>query len=106
MLPLILISFSVITFIVLALKQAFKSGLREIPGPWICKFTDAWRFYESYHSRMIETVQDLQKKYGNVVRYGPNIVLLSEKGMYEYIFGFKTDFAKVSIRQLPLELSS
>jgi hypothetical protein len=74
---------------------AYKPNLRNVPGPWLAKFTNLWRVYYAWRGDYTETLRKLHRQYGDVVRVGPNCVLLSGKGQMEKILGFKEDFPKV-----------
>jgi hypothetical protein len=78
------------------LYTAYKPNLREVPGPWLAKFTNLWRVYYAWRGDYPETLRKLHRQYGDLVRIGPNCVLLSGKGQFERILGFKEDFPKAS----------
>jgi hypothetical protein len=48
--------------------------LAELPGPFHTKLTDAWLKYKEFSGSRRHFVHDLHKKYGSVVRLGPNEV--------------------------------
>lgn len=78
-----------------AIYTAFKPGVRDIPGPWLAKYTDFLRVYWAWKGDPWITYRKLKKQYGNAVRIGPNTILLSEQGQFDKILGFKEDFIKV-----------
>ena len=59
---LILLSFIFVTL--RALAQAYLTPLRDVPGPWLAKFTRLW-LLKAYHSRSFhQTNIRLHQKYG------------------------------------------
>jgi hypothetical protein len=82
-------------FIFRAIYISYKPGVRDLPGPWLAKYTDLLRVYWAWKGDSWITYQRLKKQYGNTVRIGPNAILLSEQRQYDKILGFKEDFAKV-----------
>jgi hypothetical protein len=89
--PIFLVTF----FLLYTLTTAYKPSLRNIPGPFLAKFTNLWRMYYVWRGDFHITVRDWHRKYGDLIRIGPNAVLLSQRGQYEKVFGFKEDFIKV-----------
>lgn len=84
-----------LAFIFRAIYTSLKPGVRDLPGPWLAKYTDLLRVYWAWKGDPWITYQKLKKKYGNAVRIGPNAILLSEQGQFDKILGFKEDFTKV-----------
>ena len=74
----------------------YRSGISDIPGPWICKLTDAYRTYRTWRGDAFLWYQQLHAEYGSLVRIGPNTILDSEHGEFQRVFGFKEDYEKVS----------
>ena len=79
------------------LYLAFKPGLRNIPGPFLAKFTNLWRLVDTYKGRHELTLENLHLRYGVAVRIGPNVVSISDPAAIESIYGVKTDFIKVCL---------
>jgi hypothetical protein len=77
------------------LYNVYRPGISGIPGPWICKFTDAYRAYRSWRGDAHLWYPELKAQYGNLVRIGPNTILDSEHGEFHKVFGFKEDYQKV-----------
>ena len=83
---------------VLSLRVVFdwlRPGLRQIPGPFVAKFTNLWRLHDTYRNRHELTLQRLHKKYGTAVRIGPNVVSISDPEAIDSIYGFKNELIKV-----------
>ncbi|QDS71494.1 hypothetical protein FKW77_004574 [Venturia effusa] len=94
MLGYIIAILCVVALVLRPIYHSFKPGIRELPGPWLAKYTDLLRVYWSWKGDPWVTYRRLQKQYGNAVRVAPNVVLLSEQGQFDKILGFKEDFAK------------
>ncbi|CAD6449404.1 7922718d-0402-41f7-a86e-2612013717c7 [Sclerotinia trifoliorum] len=72
----------------------FNSPLRNVPGPFLAKFTNIWRLLDVYGGRAELTHQLLHKKYGEAVRIGPNTVSLSNPKLIPTLYNLKGDFPK------------
>lgn len=84
--------------IVLGVQYAYtylSSPLKKIPGPFLAKFSNVWRFWNHYGQTHIETQKELHKKYGDVVRLGPNTVSIADAGLLKTIYSTRGTFLKV-----------
>ncbi|KAH7406554.1 cytochrome P450 [Phaeosphaeria sp. MPI-PUGE-AT-0046c] len=81
----------VISQYVLAYLQ---SPLKNIPGPFLAKFSNIWRFLNHYGQTHIETQRTLHKKHGDVVRLGPNTVSFSDVSVIKTIYNTRGTFLK------------
>ncbi|KAL9636727.1 MAG: hypothetical protein Q9164_002642 [Protoblastenia rupestris] len=54
------------------LYKAYATPLRDIPGPWLAKFTRIWLFTAIAKRDFQTTNVDLHRKYGPIVRIAPN----------------------------------
>lgn len=52
--------------------QCFFSPIAAFPGPFAAKFTKIWRAYATYRGQWHREIIELHRRYGNVVRIGPN----------------------------------
>ncbi|KAK1674047.1 cytochrome P450 family protein [Colletotrichum godetiae] len=68
--------------------------LRHIPGPPAAALTNFVRRSWVTTGNAHEIHTDLHSKYGTVVRFGPNAVMVSKPEAIEQIYGFKTRFQK------------
>ena len=73
----------------------FNSLLKKVPGPFLAKFTNGWRFWSHYTRTHIETQKKLHKKYGDAVRIGPNVVSVSDPELLKVIYSTRGTFLKV-----------
>lgn len=76
--------------------------LRHIPGPWTASLTNLVRrsWVKTGDAHQIHT--DLHRKYGTVVRSGPNAVMVSQPKAIDTIYGFKNRLEKVRSPELIL----
>ncbi|TVY35130.1 Cytochrome P450 monooxygenase [Lachnellula subtilissima] len=72
----------------------FTNPLKSIPGPFFAKFTNFWRFFDTYGGRPELTHQLLHKKHGTVVRLGPNVVSISDPKYLRVIYNTRGDYLK------------
>jgi len=75
--------------------EYIKSPLKSIPGPFFAKFTNLWRFFDTYAGRPELTQRILHERYGPAVRLGPNVVSLNDPSLVRTIYNTKADFVKV-----------
>ncbi|KAF3171428.1 hypothetical protein TWF225_010599 [Orbilia oligospora] len=68
--------------------------LRRIPGPFLAGLTNLWRVYYVKKGDAQDTYIRLHKKYGNVVRVGPNCVSVSGLDAIQAIYNVQDKFPK------------
>ncbi|KAJ5676604.1 uncharacterized protein N7477_002237 [Penicillium maclennaniae] len=66
-------------------KNRYQNGLNKYPVPFLASVTDWWRFFDVYA---------LHKKYGDVVRLGPNTLSFSDPSALKSIYGLNKGFVK------------
>lgn len=69
--------------------------LKDIPGPFLAKFTNLWRVYDYCHLISPETQKKLHAKHGAAVRLGPNLVSLNDPALIPVIYNSRGTFRKV-----------
>ncbi|KAK6361451.1 hypothetical protein TWF730_005179 [Orbilia blumenaviensis] len=82
------------TFVLLALVYGFTlatyrllfSPLSAIPGPKLAAVTRLWILYHDYKNQRTDTITNLHKKYGPVVRIGPNEVSFTSTSAVKDIY--------------------
>ena len=79
------------------LSNCYTSGLSGVPGPYLARFSNIWRLVQTWKGHYERTAQDLHRRYGDVVRTGPNVVSLNDPEVIDRIYGVKADFPKVSV---------
>lgn len=65
----------------------YKKGLSKYNGPFLATFTDLWRVSHSYFNMHKPPMVDLHKKYGDIVRVGPNIISFAKPEAIKDIYG-------------------
>ncbi|KAK3356708.1 cytochrome P450 [Lasiosphaeria hispida] len=70
------------------------SPLRQYPGPILAKFTNLWRLYHITRGNFHQDVIRLHKKYGPVVRIGPNVLDVDDPALLKTVFNIKGDWKK------------
>ena len=98
--PLHLIASSVALFFIYLLRFSKRAKLDHIPGPWLAKYTNAWRGYQAWRTNHHKTGAvnyqiEMIGKYGDVVRIGPTHVLVYDPAAIDTILGFKERLDKV-----------
>lgn len=76
-------------------RNRYHNGLSKYPGPFLASITDWWRFFDVYGRRPEVTHRALHKKYGEVVRLGPNTLSFSDPKALKTIYGLNKGFIKV-----------
>jgi len=77
------------------LWNKLQPGLVHIPGPAIAAYTKWWRVYDVSKGKTHLTSINLHKKYGQLVRIGPNHLSVSDPKAISLIYSTKEDFTKV-----------
>ena len=72
-----------------------RSPLKAIPGPFLAKFSNIWRFINHYQRKHIETQRKLHEQYGDVVRLGPTTVSIANPSLIRAIYNTRGTFLKV-----------
>lgn len=73
----------------------FTSPLKDIPGPFMAKFTNFWRMYDYWCCSHTSNHQKLHNELGPAVRLGPNLVSLSDPELIKQVYSTRGDFVKV-----------
>ncbi|KAL2150645.1 hypothetical protein VTH82DRAFT_7208 [Thermothelomyces myriococcoides] len=75
-------------------RNRYHNGLNKYPGPFLASLTDWWRFFDVYGRRPERSHIALHKKYGPVVRLGPNTLSFSDPEALKTIYGLNKGFIK------------
>ena len=86
--------------------ELFLSPLKNIPGPFLAKFTNLWRLLSvlTRHSECYE--RKLHDQHGRAVRWGPNMISLSDPAMINEIYSQKPVLQKVSLYPVPKSIQA
>jgi hypothetical protein len=69
--------------------------LRRIPGPFFASISNIPRFYWVWSRRAHDIHIELHRKYGKLVRFGPNMVSVGDPKEVPAIYGFSGKYKKV-----------
>ena len=67
---------------------------RDIPGPFLAKFTDYWRLRTVWRRDSHDVYLALHKKYGDLVRIGPNCISVCKPDIIPTIYGIGKGYVK------------
>lgn len=76
-------------------SNKYRYGLNKYPGPWLAAYTDWWRFFDNVGQKSEKTFIELHRKYGDVVRIGPNVLSFADPRALKTIYGLNKGFVKV-----------
>ncbi|ETS74955.1 hypothetical protein PFICI_13439 [Pestalotiopsis fici W106-1] len=79
------------------LWTAFRSPLRQYPGPLLAKWTNLWRLYHVSTGNSHQVFHDLHKKYGPIVRLGPNLLDLDYPELIKTIYNIQGNWKKTEM---------
>lgn len=89
------LAFFLISTIVRILYYAYATPLRDIPGPWLAKFTRLW-LLKSINSREYQKINiELHQKYGPIVRLAPNEYSIDDPEAAQIIYRSRDQLVKV-----------
>ncbi|ESU15399.1 hypothetical protein FGSG_13459 [Fusarium graminearum PH-1] len=74
----------------------FRSGLANIPGPPVAKWTKLWRLYDVYKGQSHHTAIRLHQQHGPLVRIAPNVVSVGDPQAIKTIYGLAGAFTKTA----------
>jgi len=69
--------------------------LRHVPGPFLASITNLWRAYIQMSRPICPVLLELHKKYGPVVRIGPNTLHISDPACVNIIYTNRGQYLKV-----------
>ncbi|KAH7070390.1 cytochrome P450 [Paraphoma chrysanthemicola] len=76
--------------------RIFFHPLSKLPGPFLAKFSGAWRNAKYFRGKWHDDVLELHKKYGRVVRVAPNEVSIVDKYAMKNLYGHGHNAQKTS----------
>ncbi|KAK7417870.1 hypothetical protein QQX98_004345 [Neonectria punicea] len=85
------VSASVLVYIV---KGFFASGVRDVPGPILAKFTNLYRLFDVSKGYNHVSLVNLHDTCGDNVRFGPRVVSVRNPKDVNKIYGLKGGFVK------------
>jgi cytochrome P450 len=86
-------SFVLVLFVRL-LQIRYRHDLRKIPGPFLASFSNIDRIWSVARKDQMKYHISLHRKYGPLVRVGPNHVSISDSNAIQQIYSISTKFTK------------
>jgi cytochrome P450 len=74
--------------------HSLTSPLKNVPGPWISRYTNLQLKFAVTGGRRIFYIDDLHKKYGPIVRISPTEVAVADPAAFKQIHAVSSKFAK------------
>jgi hypothetical protein len=71
-----------------------QSPLKKLPGPFLARFSNIWRFFDHYSQTHIETQRKLHEQHGDIVRLGPTTVSVADASLIKTIYNTRGTFLK------------
>jgi hypothetical protein len=93
-------SILLLIFVIHLTRNYLKSGVSSIPGPFLAKLSNAWRFVDVAKGHAEVTLLNLHGKYGDYVRLGPNVVSVRDLDAIKIIYGINKGYDKVGTSYL------
>jgi|SRR3569833_44117 len=85
----VLLTLSLYLIFILAAVIVFRllfHPLAQVPGPRLAAITNAWQAYHVRNGRMFDLGRSLHKKYGPIVRVGPNEIWFDSQEAFRAIY--------------------
>jgi hypothetical protein len=79
----------------------YRKGLRDIPGPFLASILPLDRILSTARGDQFATHLGYHRKYGQLVRVGPNHVSFSDAEAIPLVYSINTKYFKVSSTHLP-----
>ncbi|KAI9730791.1 MAG: hypothetical protein M1818_008071 [Claussenomyces sp. TS43310] len=81
-------------FLVYLIHLFFFNALSHLPGPAISKISNFWKLNAAWHEDVPKRLIALHRRYGPIVRIGPNSISVNDPAAYPVIYGSKRVFKK------------
>ncbi|EXK46257.1 hypothetical protein FOMG_04463 [Fusarium oxysporum f. sp. melonis 26406] len=81
-------------WVILTLVNVLRSPLRQVPGPFLARFTRLWLLKQVYFGTYPKTSIELHRKYGPIVRIAPNEYSIDDPAAAKIIYGSGRGFTK------------
>lgn len=82
----VVLVFTTVSYAVSCLLSYFRPHLCQLPGPVLARFTRLWKVYISLKGDSHIEYQKLHRKYGPIIRTGPNAVSVGDAAMIPEIY--------------------
>jgi hypothetical protein len=84
-------------FIIDVIRTRFRSGLRNVPGPFLAGISNIDRVWSCAKGLQMNYHLKLHEKYGSLVRIGPNHVSFADSSLIPLVYDIKSRFYKVTL---------
>ena len=71
--------------------------ISHVPGPAISRISNLWKIHAAFRGEFPKRNIALHRKYGSLVRTGPNSISVDDPAALPIIYGFKQVFDKVTL---------
>ncbi|KAI9035581.1 cytochrome P450 [Aspergillus affinis] len=85
-------------FFGLIIARLLRNRLRlsGIPGPWLAGYTRLWKLHNVWQGQHHQTALELHRRYGPLVRIGPDHISVSDPTAISIIYGINKNFTKTA----------
>lgn len=83
-----------------AITVRFQPTLRRVPGPYWAAWSNLWRCRDAFQGEAHVSSIELHRKYGKLVRVGPNAISVSDPEMIPVIYNTSGEFTKTGFYPL------
>jgi hypothetical protein len=80
--------------VVYLIRNYTYSGLQKYPAPGLAAYTNWYRYFENLQRRSQERHIDWHRKYGDVIRLGPNVLSFADPRAIKIIYGLNKGMTK------------
>jgi hypothetical protein len=85
------------TVVLWLLRNKYRNGFNKYPGHPLAGYTNFWRFFDALGRSPEKTHIQLHRRYGDIVRLGPNTLSFADPKAVKTIYGLNKGFVKVNI---------
>ncbi|RAK98280.1 cytochrome P450 [Aspergillus ibericus CBS 121593] len=86
-------------------RNYFTPGVVRIPGPFLAKISNVWRFVDVARGRPEVTLDRLHREYGEYVRLGPQVVSVANVDAAKVIYGINKGYQKTGFYRVQQQLA-
>lgn len=88
-------------FVLYLLRMRYHAGMNKFDGPLLASFTDLWKVWHAWRNGSNPIYVDIHKKYGDIVRVGPNELSFANPKAIHEIYGARGINQKVCTHECP-----
>lgn len=91
-----ILGFVVVSLVICLARNYITPGASSVPGPFLAKLSNIWRFVDVARGRPDITLYQLHQEYGDYVPIGPNVVSIRNLDAMKMVYGINKGFRKVN----------